>query len=155
MSKQVLVTGSGFGRAASLALAERGHRVIAATETDEQAEDLRSEAPGLTVERLDITTGDIDKAGGWELDVLVNNAAVVQTGPLADIPLPRVRRTFEVNVFGTLSLTQAVLTGQAEVILLHGGSPPQHTRGAWPDGPEDVATAIQEYVDSVSQLLAP
>ena len=78
MSKHVLVTGagSGFGRAASLALAERGHRVIAATETDEQAEDLRSEAPGLTVERLDITTGDIDKANGWELDVLVNNAAV-------------------------------------------------------------------------------
>ena len=113
MSRHVLVTGagSGFGRAASLALADRGHRVIATTETDEQAEDLRSEAPGLTVERLDITTRDVDKVNGWELDVLVNNAAVAQTGPLADIPLTLVRRTFEVNVFGTLALTQAVLAG--------------------------------------------
>ena len=34
-----------------------------------------------------------------------------QTGPMADVPIERVRRLFEVNVFGTLSVTQHVLKG--------------------------------------------
>ena len=106
--------GSGFGKLASLALAERGHRVIATTETDRQADELRAEAPMLTVERLDITTDDVGRAGAWEIDVLVNNAGVGQTGPIADVPLDRVRRLFEVNVFGTLAVTQRVLPGMVE-----------------------------------------
>lgn len=111
MSKTVMITGagSGFGRGASLALAERGHTVIATTETDEQAAALRAEAPGITVEKLDITTDDVAMASGWDLDVLINNAGAGQTGPMADVPVDRVRRLFDVNVFGTLAVTQAVL----------------------------------------------
>ena len=111
MSKTVLITGagSGFGKGASLALAARGHHVIAATETDEQATSLRAEAPQLQVETLDITGPDVAKAAGWDIDVLINNAGAGQTGPLADVPMDRVRRLFEVNVFGTLAVTQQVL----------------------------------------------
>ncbi len=111
MSKTVMITGagSGFGKSAALALAERGHTVIATTETDEQAAALRAEAPQLTVEKLDITTDDVAKAAGWDLDVLINNAGAGQTGPMADVPIARVRRLFDVNVFGTLAVTQAVL----------------------------------------------
>jgi len=101
--------GSGFGKGASVALAARGHHVIATTETDEQAAALRAEAPELTVEKLDITSDDVRKAADWDLDVLINNAGAGQTGPMADVPIDRVRRLFEVNVFGTLSITQAVL----------------------------------------------
>ena len=43
------------------------------------------------------------------LDVLINNAGAGQTGPLADVPIATVRRLFDVNVFGTLAVTQAVL----------------------------------------------
>ena len=113
MSKTVLVTGagSGFGKGISLALAERGHNVIATTETDEQAAALAAEAPGLTVERVDITTDDVDKVARWDVDVLINNAAMGQTGPLADVPMERIRKIFEVNVFGTLAITQKVLEG--------------------------------------------
>jgi NAD(P)-dependent dehydrogenase (short-subunit alcohol dehydrogenase family) len=113
MAKTVMITGagSGFGKMAALALADRGHRVIAATETDEQAELLAAEAPQLTVERVDITSDDVAKVDGWEIDVLINNAGAGQTGPLADIPMDRVRRLFEVNVFGTLAVTQHVVPG--------------------------------------------
>ena len=68
MTKTVLITGagSGFGKGASLALAARGHRVIATTETEEQAAALSAEAPELTVIKLDITTGDVDRVTAWE-----------------------------------------------------------------------------------------
>jgi NAD(P)-dependent dehydrogenase (short-subunit alcohol dehydrogenase family) len=113
MNKNVMVTGagSGFGKLTALALAERGHHVIATTETAEQAAALRAEAPQLTVEKLDITTDDVRKVEGWDIDVLIDNAGAGQTGPMADVPLERVRHLFEVNVFGTLAVTQAVLKG--------------------------------------------
>jgi short-subunit dehydrogenase len=113
MTKTVMITGagSGFGKLASLALAERGHQVIATTETDQQADELRAEAPQLTVERVDITSDDVARVSAWDIDVLVNNAGAGQTGPMADIPMDRVRRLFEVNVFGTLAVTQQVLKG--------------------------------------------
>src|SRR5664280_1479289 len=113
MSKTVLITGagSGFGKLAALALAERGHHVIATTETDEQAVALAGEAPQLQVERVDITTSDVAKVLNWDVDVLINNAGAGETGPIADVPINRVRHLFEVNVFGTLSITQAVLKG--------------------------------------------
>jgi len=101
--------GSGFGRLAALELASRGHHVIATTETEEQAATLRAESPQLQVEKLDITTADVDKVHAWDIDVLINNAGAGQTGPIADVPLERLRYLFEVNVFGTMSVTQAVL----------------------------------------------
>jgi NAD(P)-dependent dehydrogenase (short-subunit alcohol dehydrogenase family) len=111
VTKTVLITGagSGFGRGASLALAARGHEVIATTETEAQAAELRADAPQLTVEKLDITSADVGKAAGWDVDVLINNAGAGQTGPMADVPLDRVRHLFDVNVFGTLAITQQVL----------------------------------------------
>jgi len=114
MSKTVMITGagSGFGKLTSIALAERGHHVIATTETSAQADALKAEAPKLTVERLDIThSDDVAKATRWEIDVLINNAGAGQTGPMADVPIDRVRRLFEVNVFGTLAVTQPVVRG--------------------------------------------
>jgi NAD(P)-dependent dehydrogenase (short-subunit alcohol dehydrogenase family) len=110
-SKTVLITGAGtgFGRGAALALAARGHHVIATTETEEQAVALRAEAPQLQVEKVDITTNDVSKVKDWNVDVLINNAGFGQTGPLADVPEAIVRKVFDVNVFGTLRMTQATL----------------------------------------------
>ena len=111
MKKNVLITGagSGFGKLTALALSERGHHVIATTESDAQASALREVTPGLEVHRIDITTRDVERVYDWDVDVLINNAGVGETGPLADIPMQRLRHLFEVNVFGTLNITQAVL----------------------------------------------
>jgi NAD(P)-dependent dehydrogenase (short-subunit alcohol dehydrogenase family) len=116
MGKKVLITGagSGFGKGTAIALVAKGHRVIATTETQSQAEALSIEAPQLEVVKLDITSnGDVANARDFEVDVLINNAGAGQTGPLADVPIDRVRHLFEVNVFGTLAITQALLPKMA------------------------------------------
>jgi len=117
MSKNILITGagSGFGKGAAIALLERGHTVIATTETAEQASALQAEQPGLQVEKLDITNAaDIACVSNWKVDVLINNAGYGQTGPMSDVPDDRLRRVFEVNVFGTVAITQAVLPAMAK-----------------------------------------
>ena len=111
MQKTVLITGagSGFGRGAAAELAQRGHKVIATTETDKQAAELAAAYPKLTVAKLDITdANDVAKVDLWDLDVFIANAAMGQTGPLSVLPLERLRAVFEVNVFGTFAMTQRV-----------------------------------------------
>jgi NAD(P)-dependent dehydrogenase (short-subunit alcohol dehydrogenase family) len=111
MPKTVLITGagSGFGRGAAVALAARGHTVIAAVETEEQAAALEAAHPELTVAKLDVTDpDDLAVVDQWDLDVFIGNAGLGQTGPLSVIPLERVRRVFEVNVFGALAVVQRV-----------------------------------------------
>jgi len=117
MGKTVMITGagSGFGKGAALALAARGHHVIATTETEAQAKALAAEAPQLQVEKVDITNpADLDKVRAWDIDVLLNNAGAGQTGPMSDVPMDRLRHVFEVNVFGTVAVTQAALPKMAQ-----------------------------------------
>ncbi len=126
MGKSVLITGagSGFGKGTALALAAKGHQVIATTETQDQAIALRKEATQIEVVKLDITSAtDIAQVEKLKIDVLINNAGAGQTGPIADVPLDRVRHLFEVNVFGTLAITQAVLPqmvarGSGRIIIM-------------------------------------
>ena len=118
MKKVILVTGagSGIGRDAALALAARGHRVIATTFSESQAEALRAESQArrqtLEVFKLDITSrADRERLLPLELDVLINNAGVGESGSLAEVDVDRIRNIFEVNVFATLELTQLALRG--------------------------------------------
>lgn len=118
MSRTILITGagSGIGRDAAFALAARGHRVIATTFSDAQADAMRAECAAagrpLEVFRLDITSAaDRELLGPLALDVLINNAAVGESGSLAEVDIDIVRRSFEVNLFATLALTQVALRG--------------------------------------------
>lgn len=111
MPKTVLITGagSGFGRGAAVELARRGHKAIATVETDGQAAALAADHPELTVAKLDITQAkDVATVDRWDLDVFIANAGMGQTGPLSLIPMERLRAVFEVNVFGTVAITQRV-----------------------------------------------
>lgn len=106
--------GSGFGKGAALALARRGHSVIAATYDQAQADALAAEAGAagvaLRAVKLDITS-DVDRrtVAGTGIDVLINNAAVGESGALAEVPLDRIRRTLETNVIGTIGMIQAAV----------------------------------------------
>lgn len=108
----ILITGagSGFGRGAAIKLAAAGHHVIGGTLSEAEAADLA--ADGVTAQKLDITdNGDLAAVAELEVDVLLNNAGLGQLGPLATVPMEKVRAVFEVNVFGTLRVTQAVAGG--------------------------------------------
>ncbi len=129
MSKTILITGAGtgIGRDTAFALAARGHRVIATTFNETQAEALRATcaAQGVAMEvyPLDITdAAQRERIRPLALDVLVNNAGIGESGSLAEVDLDRVRRNFEVNVFSTLALTQVALAGmiarQSGTVLL-------------------------------------
>ena len=117
----VLITGAkrGIGFDVARRLAGRGHRVFATVyapaEVGPLQEALREFGDRVTVEKLDIRdAGDRAKAASWDVDVLVNNAAIGDSGPLLEIDVDRIRRTFETNVFATLELTQAMARAMVE-----------------------------------------
>lgn len=114
--KTILITGAGtgIGKDTAFALAKRGHRVIATTETEEQCDALQQEALQkniqLEVYKLDvINKHDQESIKTYSIDVLINNAGIGQSGPLAEIDIDIVRRNFEVNVFSAFELTQLAL----------------------------------------------
>ena len=113
----ILLTGcsSGIGRAAALEAARRGHRVFAsARNRDDLAELERRE--NLEALALDVTDGasirsavEAVLARAGRLDALVNNAGYGQYGAAEEVTLDEWRAQFEVNLFGTIAVTQAVL----------------------------------------------
>ncbi len=130
MSKTILITGagSGFGRAAALALAGKGHKVIAGVQIPPQKTELMTAARAAGVEMevpvLDITNEeDRQTVFAHDIDVLVNNAGHMETGPAAEIPMAHVRRNYETNVFGTLAMIQGfapqmVKRGKGKIVTL-------------------------------------
>ena len=113
MTQTVLITGAGtgFGKNIAFALAEKGHPVIATVEVMSQVSALEQEARErgvkMQIEKLDVTNPkDREKAWEWDIDVLVNNAAVKEGGSLVDIPEANLRHQFEANVFGPILLTK-------------------------------------------------
>lgn len=115
--RTILITGagSGFGKGAAVELASRGHHVIAATETQAQADALAAECPNLTTVKLDVTSSDdIAQVPGLNVDVLINNAGLGVMAPMASVPMERVRAAFDVNVFGMVEMSQAVIPGMKD-----------------------------------------
>lgn len=126
-SQIVLITGAtaGLGRHAALHLARRGHRVLATGRRADALERLREEAAGTGLETLQLDVTDHDsiqaavaevdrRTAGHGLDALVNNAGYGQMGPLELVTDDELRRQFDTNVFGLMSVTRAFLPTMRE-----------------------------------------
>src|ERR687889_197425 len=118
VSKAVLITGcsSGIGRATAERLAGVGWKVYATARQVEAIAPL--EQRGCELLPLDVTDEDsmvsaVDEVERREgaVGVLVNNAGYSQSGAVEAVPMDKVRRQFETNVFGLVRMCQLVLPG--------------------------------------------
>lgn len=114
--KKILITGcgSGLGRHAAIRLANRGYYVYATTHTKEQADKLNllNQKWNLPIKsfKLDVLCKeDREKVNRIHIDILINNAAIGDSGSIAEINIDKFRSTFETNVFCPMELTQIVL----------------------------------------------
>jgi NAD(P)-dependent dehydrogenase (short-subunit alcohol dehydrogenase family) len=112
--RSVLVTGAGRGLGQTIArrLADCGWSVYAGVRSEPDAERMRLHQ-NVTPVILDITNPE-DLAAlparlPERLDAVVNNAGIAVGGPIETLALEDVRWQFEVNVVGTIAVTQAVL----------------------------------------------
>ena len=123
----VLLTGagSGLGLACALHLASEGANVYGSVLDDREATALGAAAAarGVVVHavRLDVTRSDqVTEAVGrvirerGRIDALVQFAGVGLRGFFEDLSLEEIRAVFDVNVFGLMAVTQAVLPHMRE-----------------------------------------
>lgn len=118
VSKAVLITGcsSGIGWATAERLVDVGWRVYATARSVETMAPL--EQRGCELLPLDVTAEDSMRSAVDEVErregavgVLVNNAGYSQSGAVEAVPMEKVRRQFETNVFGLARMCQLVLPG--------------------------------------------
>jgi clavulanate-9-aldehyde reductase len=118
----VAITGasSGIGEATALALAAAGAKVALAARRAERLEEIvaRIEAAGGEALAIPTDVADEGQANAFvegtaehfgRLDALINNAGVMQLGPIEGAPTEEWRRMVDVNVFGVLYCTHAAL----------------------------------------------
>jgi NAD(P)-dependent dehydrogenase (short-subunit alcohol dehydrogenase family) len=109
-----LVTGasSGIGKAAALALADAGFQVVGTSRNSSRL----TPPHGVTFLDLDVASDEsvttvvqqvIERFG--RLDVLVNNAGTGAAGAAEESSVAQAQRLFDINVFGVIRMTKAVL----------------------------------------------
>jgi len=118
-NKVALITGAnkGIGHAIAGELAARGFTVLVgardASRGEAAARRIAGDARPIA---LDVTRADSIAAAAAQirrelgrLDVLINNAAIATTATPSEASIADVRAVFETNVFGVISVTQAML----------------------------------------------
>jgi len=122
MKKTVLITGasSGFGKVAAKLFHTKDWNVIASMRSPEKETELNS-LDNIFITRLDVTdkqsiqnavAAGIAKFG--KIDVLVNNAGYGALGALEAATEEQIKQQFDVNFFGLIAVTTAVLPGMRQ-----------------------------------------
>ena len=117
MSQTYLITGTnrGIGLEYCRQLQDRGDEVIAVCrQPSEELQNL-----GVRIESgIDLTSKEavgnlVKKLDGKQIDVLINNAGIVERISLEQLDLDSIRRQFEVNAIAPLYFTKALLPNLA------------------------------------------
>ncbi|MGA1474518.1 MAG: SDR family oxidoreductase, partial [Prochlorothrix sp.] len=108
-----LITGtsSGIGLEYCRQLQQRGDTVIAAcrrTSPDLDRLGIRIET-GVDITDDTAVAGLVDRLRGEPIDVLINNAGLLERVTLEDLDFDSIRRQFEVNALGALRVTHRLL----------------------------------------------
>jgi len=117
---KMVITGAtaGIGLGCARAFCAEGHSVIGVARGEQTLSELASELQGFTGIACDIsddasvaTLGSriADAVGDRTVDVLINNAGYGAAGPVELVAIEEWRAQFNVNVFGTIAVTQVVL----------------------------------------------
>ena len=110
--KNILITGcsSGYGLETARHFHAQGWNVVATMRTPR--EDVLPRSKRLRVLALDVTKPERIAAAleaSGPIDVLVNNAGIGLFGAFEATPMATAREVFEINTFGVIAMTQAVL----------------------------------------------
>ena len=135
---------TGIGAATARELSGRGFHVLAGVRRDSDADALRSERiePQILdiTEQADIATISERVARDPEhrsLRALINNAGIAVNAPVEVLPMTEWHRQFDVNLFGHIAMTQALLpallesSGTVVNITSVGGKVAMATYGAY------------------------
>ncbi len=118
-SAAVTGAGSGLGRDVALGLAAKGYRVFGTALNPQEVSELQA-ASGGKVELAICNITDEQAVNKWVggvsaelgqagLNLLISNAGILTPGPIEVLPLAALRREFDVNVFGAISVINAFL----------------------------------------------
>lgn len=120
--KNILITGagSGLGKQAALELAKRGHKVYATVHYENQIEDIEKIKieNNLDIEcfKLDILLQeDRELIKDYDIDVLICNAAIGDSGSICEVSVDRIENVMETNIFSSIKLLQIVIRRMIEV----------------------------------------
>ncbi len=126
-NKVVWITGasSGIGEALAYALNKKGARLILSARRKNELERVKANCSGnpddIVVLPLDLTKTSVlaDKTKVAEsffgsVDILFNNGGISQRALALEAELDSVRNLMEINFFGTIALTKAVVPGMIE-----------------------------------------
>ena len=119
--KRVLITGAskGIGLACAHAFAQEGCTLHLAARSADLLEAARDAIRATHSTEVNLHPGDLSTdaamvtlaAAAGTIDVLVNNAGDIPSGPIESVDDVAIRRGFDLKVFGYISLTRAVLAG--------------------------------------------
>lgn len=166
----IVVTGAstGMGAAAARELAARGYHVLAGVRREEDARAMAS--ANIRPVILDITKPEqiadlvaVVEADGRPLRALINNAGIAVNAPVEVLPMAEWRRQFDVNFFGHLEVTQALLPallrsrGRVVMTSSLGGRVAQPTYGAYSGSKfalEAVSDALRREIEPYGVTVA-
>ncbi len=123
-NKVVWITGasSGIGAACAIACSKQGAKVVLSARREEKLKEVQKQLSGPSeILILDVTDTEsiVQKAEACAkyfgpVDILINNAGISQRGLVEETDLEVDRRLFEVNYFGNIAITKAVLPSMLE-----------------------------------------